>query len=71
MSELDPLLRRAFDAARAERPRSGKGKAQTLAALGLSAATATASAGAGGSVAGGARLVSAWPWWDHGVARWS
>ncbi|MBX3196687.1 MAG: hypothetical protein KF894_00920 [Labilithrix sp.] len=75
MSELDPLLRRAYSAARAERPRSGKGKAQTLAALGLSTATATATAtaqasvgAAGGSVAAGGRLLSTWPWWGIGVA---
>ncbi|MBX3220492.1 MAG: hypothetical protein KF795_08240 [Labilithrix sp.] len=71
MSELDPLLLRAFSAARAERPRSGKGKAQTLAALGLSTATATAHASAGaagGPLAAGGRLLSRWPWWGIGVA---
>ena len=68
MSELDPVLLRAFSAARAERPRSGKGKAQTLAALGLSSSSAHASPRASAAAASGSRHLSSWPWWTIGVA---
>lgn len=66
MSELDPLLGRAFSAARAERPRSlVEGKARTLAALGIGGSPAhgsspSASASAPESTT---RLVS-WSWWS-------
>ncbi|MDF2698300.1 MAG: hypothetical protein K0S65_6683 [Labilithrix sp.] len=73
MSELDPLLLRAFSEARAERPRSGQGKARTLAALGLantkagSTAQALSRGAASGMAAGGSRLL--WrPWWMVGLA---
>jgi len=70
MSELDPVLQRAFSVARGERPRSDKGKAQTLTALGLSSASATAraSSSAGVAATGGARRLLGWPWWALGVA---
>lgn len=38
MTELAPVLLRAFAAARADRPRSGDGKARMLAELGLASA---------------------------------
>ncbi len=64
MSELDPVLQRAYSTARADRPRSGKGKAQTLAALGLSATSAHAAPRASAALA--SRFAS-WPWWALGV----
>lgn len=67
MSELDPVLLRAFSAARAERPRSGKGKAQTLTALGLSSSSAHASPRASASAASGGHHLSSWPSWTIGV----
>jgi TolA-binding protein len=72
MSELDPLLLRAFSEARAERPRSGEGKARTLSALGLSTkASSTSQAlsrgAASGVAAGGSRFLW-WPWWMVGLA---
>ena len=53
MSELDPVLQRAYSTARADRPRSGKGKAQTLAALGLSATSAHAAPRASAALVSG------------------
>ncbi|MDF2698299.1 MAG: hypothetical protein K0S65_6682, partial [Labilithrix sp.] len=68
MSELDPLLARAYTAAREERPRSREGQARSLAALGLAGSAACASPrGATADVSGGVKLFG-WPWWAIGFA---
>jgi hypothetical protein len=67
MSELDPLLERAFAAARAERPRSPGGKARTLAALGLAGSAACASS-RNAATAAGTKGLFARALWSIGLA---